>query len=221
VGNLILTNANYAFIGGGYTNTASGDYATVPGGAGNIANGEYSFAAGNNAHATNQSSFVWSDGSAQTSDSNTNQFVARASGGFVFYTSATNSGVILQPGSGSWSSMSDRKAKDDFAAVNLQSVLAAVTTLPITTWSYRTEHGVRHIGPMAQDFFAAFNVGEDNRYIANVDESGVALAAIQGLNEKMEKQLKARDAEIEQLRQTIAQLKTAMNKLASKQPIEQ
>lgn len=40
---------------------------------------------------------------------------------------------------------------------------------------------VRHIGPMAQDFHAAFEVGEDDEHIATVDADGVALAAIQGL----------------------------------------
>ena len=90
----------------------------------------------------------------------------------------------------------------------------------MTTWSYKTESGVRHIGPMAQDFYSAFKVGEDNKHIADVDEGGVALAAIQGLNKKMEEQLKARDAEIVQLQQTVAQLKEAMNKLALKQSNE-
>ncbi len=216
-----VASGSLATVGGGSYNTASGNGATVPGGYGNSASGRNSFAAGSNAHATNDGAFVWSDGSAQTSDSNTNQFVARASGGFVFYTSATNTGVILPPGSGSWSTMSDRNAKEDFAAINPRAVLARVASLPLTTWSYKTEQGVRHIGPMAQDFYVTFKVGEDNKHIADVDEGGVALAAIQGLNNKMEEQLKARDAEIEQLQKTVAQLKAAMHKLASKQPIEQ
>ena len=44
----------------------------------------------------------------------------------------------------------------------------------------------RHIGPMAQDFYGAFNVGMDDKHIATTDEDGVALAAIQGLNRKMD-----------------------------------
>jgi hypothetical protein len=40
---------------------------------------------------------------------------------------------------------------------------------------------VRHVGPRAQDFAAAFGVGEDDRHIHVVDASGVALAAIQAL----------------------------------------
>jgi regulator of replication initiation timing len=41
---------------------------------------------------------------------------------------------------------------------------------------------------MAQDFYAAFGVGSDDKHIATVDEDGVALAAIQGLDEKVEQE---------------------------------
>ena len=55
------------------------------------------------------------------------------------------------------------------------------------SWSYKARPGNKHIGPMAQDFHAAFGLnGSDDTHIATVDESGVALAAIQGLNEKVE-----------------------------------
>ena len=40
---------------------------------------------------------------------------------------------------------------------------------------------LRHISPIAQDFSAAFGVGEDDTHINTVDADGVALAAIQGL----------------------------------------
>ena len=59
---------------------------------------------------------------------------------------------------------------------------------------------------MAQDFYAAFNVGPDDKHIATVDADGVALAAIQGLNQKVEEQLKAKNAEIEELKQRLATL---------------
>jgi hypothetical protein len=55
-------------------------------------------------------------------------------------------------------------------------------SMPINTWYYRAQDpSTRHIGPTAQDFYAAFQVGQDDRYISTVDEEGVALAAIQGL----------------------------------------
>ena len=55
--------------------------------------------------------------------------------------------------------------------------------MPITTWNYRTQDPhIRHIGPMAQDFMAAFQVGEDDRHITTIDPDGVALAGIQALD---------------------------------------
>ena len=109
---------------------------------------------------------------------------------------------------------SDRNAKQDFAPVNPQEVLARVTELPIQTWTFKQETGTRHIGPMAQDFAAAFRVGTDDRHIATVDADGVALAAIQGLHEivrakeveigVMKKQLAIMQQQIEALQKTHA-----------------
>jgi len=39
---------------------------------------------------------------------------------------------------------------------------------------------------MARDFHAAFGLGESEKRINTVDADGVALAAIQGLNQKLE-----------------------------------
>src|SRR6185295_10056712 len=82
---------------------------------------------------------------------------------------------------------SDRNAKADFAAVDSNSVLERVASLNIQQWRFKAEtEGVRHIGPMAQDFHRAFGLGENPTSIATVDADGVALAAIQGLNQKLE-----------------------------------
>ena len=110
----------------------------------------------------------------------------------TFYTSANlASGVSLAPGSGTWSSLSDRNVKSGIVPVSDDDILARVATLPISEWSYTTERGVRHVGPMAQDFFAAFNVGEDNRHITSIDEDGVALAAIKALDGKLARKRRA------------------------------
>src|SRR5262249_53547208 len=77
-------------------------------------------------------------------------------------------------------SPSDRGLKEGFGPVDAAHVLAGVVGLPIARWRYRGD-GASHIGPMAQDFTAAFGVGDDERVIHNVDASGVALAAIQAL----------------------------------------
>jgi carbonic anhydrase len=71
--------------------------------------------------------------------------------------------------------------KSGVTALDDAAVLAKVAALPVTEWSYSSEHGVRHVGPMAQDFYAAFRVGEDDRHITSIDEDGVALAAIKAL----------------------------------------
>jgi trimeric autotransporter adhesin len=68
--------------------------------------------------------------------------------------------------------------------VDGRAVLDAVAAMPISTWNYiAQDESIRHIGPMAQDFYAAFGVGEDDTHITTIDGDGVALAAIQGLNE--------------------------------------
>lgn len=78
---------------------------------------------------------------------------------------------------------SDRNVKANFKGVDGLEVLEKVARLPITSWNYKTDPAsVRHIGPMAQDFKAAFGLnGKDDRHISSIDAQGVALAAIQGL----------------------------------------
>ncbi|MGD0262297.1 MAG: tail fiber domain-containing protein, partial [Verrucomicrobiota bacterium] len=133
----------------------------------------------------------------------------------------TSPGYLLVVGTGgaycngtTWVNGSDRNSKEDFAAVNPREVLAKVSALPITEWKYKAEaDGSKHLGPMAQDFHAAFGLnGPDDKHIATVDESGVALAAIQGLNQKVEE----KDAEIQELKQSVAELKAMVEKLAGK-----
>jgi len=150
----------------------------------NIANGNYSLAAGRNAKALHDGTFVWGDSSdADISSTGENQFIVRATGGVQFRTAVDRSvGVRIQPGSGTWSSLSDRSSKDDFETIDPHAILDAVAKLPITTWRYKAQGTeVRHMGPVAQDFRAAFALGEDEQHISSVDADGVALAAIQGL----------------------------------------
>lgn len=104
---------------------------------------------------------------------------------------------------------SDRNAKENFTPLNPQTVLAKVASMPVTEWNYKTDDAAqKHIGPMAQDFQAAFGLnGGDDKHISVVDESGVALAAIQGLNEKLE-------TENSELKQELAELKALVQQLA-------
>ena len=111
---------------------------------------------------------------------------------------------------------SDRNLKRDFTSIDSRAVLDKVASLPLHTWSYTNSPSVRHLGPVAQDFHAAFNLGSDDTSIATVDADGVALAAIQGLNQKLEEQLKEREARIEALERTVAGLKQLVERLAIK-----
>ena len=83
----------------------------------------------------------------------------------------------------------------------------------MSTWRYNSQDAtIRHIGPMAQDFKAAFGVGETDTGITTIDADGVALAAIQGLNQKAEEQaaqLRAKEAKIQALEERL----TALEKL--------
>lgn len=102
---------------------------------------------------------------------------------------------------------SDRNIKDNFQSVNEDEILERVSQMPVEYWTYTDrEHGVRHIGPMAQDFHAAFNVGGSDRFIHNVDANGVNLASIKALY----KRLQEKDEEIAALE---ADLKAIKEKL--------
>ena len=82
---------------------------------------------------------------------------------------------------------SDRALKEGLAPIDPRQVLSRVVALPMATWSYKGET-IRHLGPMAQDFSAAFGLGADDRHIHVIDASGVALAALQGLHAVVEAQ---------------------------------
>jgi len=199
-------------ISGGYRNTASGSGATIPGGESNTAAGDYSFAAGLNAKALDQGAFVWADSAGVPITSTAaNQFIVRASGGVTMYTDSDAAlGATLPPGSGAWSTVSDRNAKANFATLNSREVLARLASIPIQTWNYKTQDtSIRHIGPTAQEFYAAFGMGEDDTHISTVDADGVALAAIQGMYQVVQEKdakitaLEARLAKLEQSAQPV------------------
>jgi len=83
----------------------------------------------------------------------------------------------------------------------------------VSRWNYKEDTASEHIGPMAQDFYAAFNVGPDDKHIATVDADGVALAAIQGLNEKVEVGSQKAEARIRELEVNLGQKETEMAEL--------
>ncbi len=144
--------------------------------------------------------------------------MARAHGGFRFYTaSGTSTGARLAPGGGSWTSLSDRNAKENIEPVDTIDVLERVTSLAVTTWNYKSQDAsIRHMGPMAQDFYSAFGLGEDDKGITAIDAEGVAFAAIQGLHQlvrEREAELAAQRAEILAQEKEIANLAVRLARL--------
>ncbi|NJN16821.1 MAG: tail fiber domain-containing protein [Oscillochloris sp.] len=111
-----------------------------------------------------------------------------------------NGNILVE---GNLTEYSDRNAKTAFRPVDGASVLAALMRTPVSTWRYKNDPAtVRHMGPVAQDFYAAFGLGIDERHIAPLDANGVALAAIQELQRRAE----ASNARITQLEQENADL---------------
>ena len=181
-----------ATVAGGYENRASALQSTVVGGHSNTAERPYSFAAGRRASAVADGVFVWGDSENTNvkSGRGLNEFNVFASGGVRLFSGDLNLpvvfGVQLTSGSGTWSFLSDRDSKRDFAPVSGDWILDRLRTLPIATWNYRSQpDSVRHLGPMAQDFHAAFGLGTSERRIDAVDADGVGLAAAKAVYERL------------------------------------
>jgi hypothetical protein len=136
--------------------------------------------------------------------------------------------------SGTWTNGSDRNLKENFSPVNRAEVLSKIATMPVSSWNYKLDDkAVRHIGPMAQDFYAAFKLGADDKHISTVDEGGVAIAAVQelyllvqqkdkeiaALNEASQdknaqiQELSLKVDQLQQLQQTVQILSTRLTKI--------
>ncbi|HWD19907.1 MAG TPA: tail fiber domain-containing protein [Verrucomicrobiae bacterium] len=156
---------------------------------------------------------------------NAGLFNSVGSKNYLTITSGGNCGIgnlnptqLLTVGSGgaycngtTWVNGSDVKSKHDIRPVNPQQILEQVSALPISKWEYNAENqGVDHVGPMAQDFHAAFGLnGADDKHISTVDEGGIALAAIQGLHQEVQE----KNAELKALQTQVQELKSAVQEL--------
>jgi trimeric autotransporter adhesin len=189
---------------GGFTSIATG-WATA-------ATGDYSAAMGVRARAAHAGSFVWGstttgggDPQTEIGSSAIGQFSARAVGGVRFFTNiGMTAGMALAAGGSTWNAVSDRARKENFASVDGEGILARLRAVPVTSWNYLAEgREVRHIGPMAQDWHAAFALNDDSLTINQGDFDGINLAAIQALDARTEG-LPALAAEVEALRTELA-----------------
>lgn len=110
--------------------------------------------------------------------------------------------------SGMLTELSSRSAKEGFTEVDPADVLARVMELPILSWTYTADEArARHVGPMAEDFYRAFELGDGDRHIAPSDKAGVALLAIQGLHGVVED----KDRQIAELKERVARLEALVS----------
>lgn len=124
----------------------------------------------------------------------------------------TGTGAYLSSG-GVWTDVSTRTVKHGFAAIDPMAVLNKVLSLPITTWRYDSQPDALHMGPMAEDFYAAFGLGESERALAGVDRDGVALAAIQGLHKQLATRTTQQSRQIDTLKAENADLRARLERL--------
>lgn len=221
----------------GYQSTALGSYSNALGytanadGTGAVALGyrvtadaDYSVAIGQRASTNGHAgAIVFSDGSTtdSTQASANNQFSVRAAGGIRLFTNATMTvGVQVAAGGSSWAVISDRNRKEGFLPVDGEDLLTRLRNVPVTTWRLKSEEdrSVRHIGPMAQDWHAAFGLNSDDTSINMSDFDGVNLAAIQALAARTDRlqaendQLRAQNQQLEQRLQRLEALVAASAK---------
>lgn len=109
-------------------------------------------------------------------------------------------------------SPSDRNLKKDIVPVRREELLAKLAAVPISTWTYKTDD-IRHMGPMAQDFSAAFGLGIDDKTVSPMDLAGVSMAAVQALNEVLQE----KDKEITDLKSRLEGLEKMVQSLAEQQ----
>ena len=226
-----VAGGGYSLVVGGDENRAEGELSSILGGTLNSATGKRTVVLGCNSKANHNGSVVISANSSTTiSDSirtgGAEQIVIRADGGIYIgnnsgiapydLTRTINvySGAYLTTG-GVWTNASDRNLKENFSDINNSLLLEKISQLQIRRWNYKSESDdITHIGPVAQDFHALFNVGGDDKAISTIDPAGIALAAIQALNQRT-RQLEAKSREVEDLSRRVDELTRMVNRLLS------
>jgi hypothetical protein len=203
-GNVSVGDANSANNTTGSTNTAMGQLALVENihGSNNIAIG---YQAGSNLSDLITGTWcptcaaVYNDNNIEIGNAGlyTDRNLIRI--GNTSHTATYIAGALYSP--------SDRNLKQNFAEVDALDVLSKLVALPVTRWTYKNDdQHTSHLGPVAQDFHAAFGLGADDKHIATIDEGGVALAAIKGLFLK----LQARDEELAVLKRELQHIKSQL-----------
>ena len=91
-------------------------------------------------------------------------------------------------------------------SVDGQEILDLLAQLEITQWNYKEDNrDVTHIGPVAQDFYEAFGLGDNNKAISTIDPAGIALAAIKELDRKT-RRIESLESELDEIKALLEQL---------------
>ena len=208
-------------ISGGWYNTINGDQSTVCGGYNNSIDGlrscilggysndigvdaDYSLAFGRAVSIDSSFQVVFFDGTySGRFGLNRDEINGGISHPIHVGTSASNGNGAHLTAGGTWTNGSSHEFKENFKVLDPDELIDKIFSLDITSWNY-IDSDEKHIGPMAEDFVSAFDVGtiresdgqRENQYLAAGDVAGIALAGIQALLDKIE-ELEKRIAELE------------------------
>jgi len=210
----------------GPQSTAMGNHTTASGVASTAmgflttASGGYSTATGSYVSTNGQDgAFIIGDNSATSTVQNNhpNEFVAVFAGGYTLWSTRNlNQGVYMVANTSGWANISDRNKKENFRAIDGEDLLARIRSMSITEWNYKgADPSIRYIGPVAQEFHAAFHLnGNDSLGINSISIDGVNMAAIQAL-ERRTSELRERTAEVAQLKARLEEVEERLTRLES------
>jgi len=122
---------------------------------------------------------------------------------------------------------SDQGLKANISSIDPRAVLGKLAALPISQWNYKSDGtSVRHVGPMAQDFRAAFDLGKDDKHIDMIDANGVTMASVQALyqlmlekekkNEQLADEVRLLRAQLQQQQAQLNQVRRSVRRRAAK-----
>jgi hypothetical protein len=194
----------------GYYSTAMGHYA--------VANGNNSIAMGSYVTNNNHPGCVIlgdASGSTIVPNGSDNEFVGAFAGGYVLFTNRNeSSGAYMRANTSGWVAFCDRNKKENFRPVDGEELLSKLRAMSIAEWNYKnTDPSIKYIGPVAQDFYAAFHLGgTDSLGINSICIDGVNMAAVQAL-EKRTAELREKTAELEAVKARMAALEARLSRL--------
>jgi hypothetical protein len=208
------TSWHASTVCGGWANINEGEYSVIPGGRSDTltSGAPYSMAFGYGVYVADSSRIVFFD---STKPGRLGINRDDRDGGISYPihvgTSTANGNGAYLSADGQWHDASSKTFKTDFQPLDGEKILTEISNLPLESWRYKGAQG-RHIGPYAEDFAQAFDVGSvredgtcENKYLAASDVAGVALLGVKELA-RQNQELKQI---IEELRQRIAELEKA------------